>query len=386
MNPQLLKDINCCLLIPTYNNEKTVKRVIDGVLEYTEDIIIVNDGATDGTSEILKEYEERLTVIHFPKNQGKGMALRVGFKKALELGFDNVITIDSDGQHLPEDIPVFVQTFKDNPNSLIVGARNMDQNGIPKKSSFGHKFSNFWFRVETGTNLPDTQSGYRLYPVRIMPKRYFTKKFEFEIEVIVRSAWKNINVISSPCKVIYNDERVSHFRPFADFTRISILNTVLFTLAFIFRPILMIRNFSWKNVGNFFKKHFLNPEEKKSVKAASIGFGFFMGVIPLWGFQLLIGIPTAHFLRLNKAIFIAAANISLPPFIPVIVYLSFLTGATVLGEKLNIPFSWNITLEQAQTGVLQYLVGSICLALLLGVGSFILAYALMSLSPKKSNG
>src|SRR6476620_12271402 len=122
------------------------------------------------------------------------MALRAGFKKSVELGFHYAITIDSDGQHYPHDIPVFLNELEQNGEALLIGSRNMVQAGIPKKSSFGNKFSNFWFWVETGIRLDDTQSGYRLYPLQHIPKKFYTRKFEFEIEVIVRTAWKGIPV------------------------------------------------------------------------------------------------------------------------------------------------------------------------------------------------
>jgi len=177
-----------CVIIPTYNNHKTLRRVIDGVLNYTQNCIIVNDGSTDDTKEILSTYPQ-ITQIHIAKNQGKGNALREGFKKAKELGYRYAITIDSDGQHFPDDIPVFLDNLDNSEKEvLLIGSRNMNQDGVPKKSSFGNKFSNFWFWFETGIQLEDTQSGYRLYPLASLPNRFFTKKFEFEIEVIVRTA------------------------------------------------------------------------------------------------------------------------------------------------------------------------------------------------------
>ncbi len=207
-----------CVLIPTYNNAKTLARVIDGVLRYTSHIIIVNDGATDATPDILARYPQ-LTIIHLPKNKGKGNALRIGFDKARNLGYDYALTIDSDGQHYPEDIPVFIAAIEaENEPTLLVGSRNMTQDGVPKKSSFGHKFSNFWFHLETGVNLPDTQSGYRLYPLQHIPKKYYTEKFEFEIEILVRSSWNGVQLKNVPIQVLYDpEERVSHFRPFRDF-------------------------------------------------------------------------------------------------------------------------------------------------------------------------
>ena len=224
-----------CVLVPTYNNHKTLRRVIDGVLIYTQNIIVVNDGSTDLTSEILKSYDNIIT-ISLPENKGKGNALKIGFRKAKELGFNYAVTIDSDGQHFPDDIPVFVEALeKEKQDVLLIGNRNMSQEGIPKKSSFGNRFSNFWFWFETGIKLEDTQSGFRLYPLNKIPKNYYTPKFEFEIEVIVRTAWKGIPVKNVPVKVLYDPlERVSHFRPFQDFTRISILNTVLVTVTLLY--------------------------------------------------------------------------------------------------------------------------------------------------------
>lgn len=235
-----INNLKICVLIPTYNNERTLKRVIDGVLQYTNNIIIINDGSTDSTAQILENYSQ-LQHILVPENQGKGNALRQGFKKATALGYAYAITIDSDGQHFPEDIQVFVEALEqaENKNLLLIGARNMSHESVPGKSSFGNKFSNFWFWFETGIKLTDTQSGFRLYPLKALNKLHFyTKKFEFEIEVIVKAAWNDVLVKNVPVQVLYDEtERVSHFRPFKDFTRISILNTCLvLILIFYIKP------------------------------------------------------------------------------------------------------------------------------------------------------
>src|SRR5690606_21387153 len=203
--------LSCCVIIPTYNNHKTLQRVIDGVLEYTDAVFVVNDGSTDGTHQILVQYP-RIEIIDLDKNQGKGMALRTGFKAAKAAGFAYAITIDSDGQHFPDDLPAFLNEIENEGEALLIGSRNMAQEGVPKKSSFGNKFSNFWFLLETGIRLEDTQSGYRLYPLNKLPEGRFTNKFEFEIEVIVRTAWKGVIVKKVPVKVLYDiNERVSHF-------------------------------------------------------------------------------------------------------------------------------------------------------------------------------
>ncbi len=234
---QRFKDSGCCVLIPTYNNDGTLKAVIDGVLEYTNQVIVMNDGSTDNTADVLKDFNEVIHVHSFDKNQGKGAALMKGFDIALEKGYEYLISIDSDGQHYPDDLPVFLDKLEEAPKSLIVGARNMEQNSVPGGSSFGNRFSNFWYRLETGIDLPDTQSGYRLYPIELLKGiRYFTGKYEFEIEVLVRAAWRDINVTYCPIKVYYppQEERISHFRPYKDFGRISVLNTFLVAITFLY--------------------------------------------------------------------------------------------------------------------------------------------------------
>ncbi len=101
------------------------------------------------------------------KTKAKGYALKKGFALAKEKGYDYAITIDSDGQHSADDLPAFAKKLKEEPEAIIIGSRNMEKEGIPGKSSFGMKFSNFWFWVETGIRHPDTQSGFRLYPLEI---------------------------------------------------------------------------------------------------------------------------------------------------------------------------------------------------------------------------
>lgn len=246
------KDKKVCVLVPTYNNEQTLEKVLTDVLEFTDQVIVVNDGSTDSTRQILQKFPQ-INRINFPVNQGKGLALRQGFEVAVDNGYEYAITIDSDGQHFAEDLPKFITKLETHPAAIIVGARNMEQSSIPGKSSFGHKFSNFWFWVETGITMQDTQSGYRLYPVKLLQDlRFFTKKFEFEIEVMVRAAWNGIEMAHVPVRVFYAEKgkRVSHFRPFKDFTRISILNTFLVTMAlFYIKPRDLVRGLKKKISG-----------------------------------------------------------------------------------------------------------------------------------------
>jgi glycosyltransferase involved in cell wall biosynthesis len=250
---------NCCVIIPTFNNPKTLKAVIESVLEYTNRILVVNDGSTDETENILKEVPG-IHVLNLPVNRGKGIALRKGFKEAVSLGYERAITLDSDGQHFASDIPKFFRKLENNPDCLIVGARNMSGESIPGKSSFGHKISNFWFHFETGIDLPDTQSGFRLYPVKQLDKlKFFTTKFEFEIEVLVKASWSGIAVESVPIQVFYakGKERVTHFRPLTDFTRVGLLHFWLVVLtALWYFPQRFFNRIKKKTSGKIYTKPF----------------------------------------------------------------------------------------------------------------------------------
>ena len=223
-----LKDLGICVIIPTYNNAGTIINVISSVSEYCDDILVVCDGPTDGTEELVLLCDTPVRVLAYHPNKGKGTALATGFREALKLGFRYAITLDSDGQHYADEIPAFAQTIAEHPDALLIGSRGLKHDNMPQKSTFANKFSNFWFTVQTGKRLPDTQTGYRLYPLRKMGKmRLITSRYEAELEMLVRSAWRNIPIIPIPIKVYYppQEERVSHFRPGKDFTRISILNT-----------------------------------------------------------------------------------------------------------------------------------------------------------------
>lgn len=376
--------MNVCVIIPTYNNHKTLQRVLDGVLELTSNVIVVNDGSTDTTSQILENYKT-INLITVPKNKGKGNALKEGFRKAKELGFDHAITIDSDGQHFPDDISVFLDALEQGGKDiLLIGSRNMAHESVPKKSSFGNKFSNFWFWFETGIELNDTQSGYRLYPLNAIPNKFFTKKFEFEIEIIVRTAWNGVSVKNVPIKVLYDpSERVSHFRPFSDFTRISILNTVLVILLFLYiKPRDFFRSFKKKSFIAFFKEDVLSSSDSNLKKALSIALGVFCGIAPFWGFQTAIVMTVAVLLRWNKALAFTFSNISIPPMIPFIIYGSLKVGGFFVEDKAKFTFGHPITFDHVKTNIVQYLIGSFILATVMafvfGVGS----YLVLSLSKK----
>jgi uncharacterized protein (DUF2062 family) len=217
-------------------------------------------------------------------------------------------------------------------------------------------------------------------------KRWFTNKYEFEIEVIVRSSWMGIDVLPVPIRVFYpkQEERISHFRPFKDFSRISVLNTVLVLIAFFYiKPRdLVLRPLREKGFKRGLKELLFDPHETIFTRAASVGFGVFMGIVPVWGFQLLIGIPAAVALKLNKTLFIVAANISIFP--PIIWAASLATGKLLFGNpQWRIDFK-NLKWEEVlQTGK-EFFIGGTVLSILAGLICFAITYFILSISTRKA--
>lgn len=249
---KLLHDRGICVVIPTFNNGGTIANVLTRTLKVCQDVIVVNDGSTDDTSTILHSFKDIILLEH-PTNRGKGCALKSGFRKAKEMGFAYAITLDGDGQHQPEDITLFLEANRQHPGALIIGERQ--QTGDGGGARFANRFSNFWFWVQTGRKLKDTQTGYRLYPLKkLLGLSLLTSRYEAELELLVFSSWHGTKIVSIPINVYYppREERVTHFHPVKDFTRISILNTVLCLLTLVYGLPLRLFHFLMKYIRTWY--------------------------------------------------------------------------------------------------------------------------------------
>ena len=218
------------VIIPTYNNAGTLKDVLSRTLAQGLPIVVVDDGCTDNTREILSGFKD-VTVIAHPKNQGKGAALKTAFRWALEKGYAYAVTIDSDGQHYPEDIPELLKAKGE--RTIVVGSRTT--RGANAGGSFANRFSNFWFTAYTGIRLTDTQTGFRLYPLHDLPSlRVVGNRYEAELSLLLFSAWKGLRLVPVQVRVNYPKDRVTHFRPFQDFMRITLVNIIGLPLAIFY--------------------------------------------------------------------------------------------------------------------------------------------------------
>lgn len=229
-----------CAVIPTYQNAKTLLQVVADVHRVVDTVFVVDDGSNDGTAALLDKAtgnERPEKVLTHPKNCGKGAALKTGLTYARQQGFRYAVTVDADGQHRANDIPALLKAVEEEPDALAIGSRGLQHENMPAKSTFANRFSNFWFALQTLQRLPDTQSGLRVYPLRrLHGLRWMSTRYEAELTLLVFSAWAGVKLLPVPVSVYYppRDQRVTHFRPGRDFTRISVLNTLLCFLMVVY--------------------------------------------------------------------------------------------------------------------------------------------------------
>lgn len=314
------------VIIPLYNHAATLGKVVADVQRFSDLIIVVDDGSSDDAVAECGKLDQAVHIIRHPRNRGKGAAILSGAEKARELKARHIITIDADGQHFGEDLPAFFAAISKDPEAITVGCRKFDETYVPGSSRFGRSFSNFWFRVQTGRKIGDSQSGFRAYPLSVLKAfKWREKRYAFENEILVRAAWSGINVQEIDIKVHYpiKQEHISHFHRLWDNLRLSFLNTRLTIRSML----------PWPH--NQLDSEGLPPAEPVSIfhplrslrlllkenatpgrLAIAVALGVFVGALPLLGIRAMIILMITGYFRLNKIVALAAGNICTPPFVP----------------------------------------------------------------------
>ncbi|SDN98045.1 hypothetical protein SAMN04488516_11428 [Desulfonauticus submarinus] len=377
------------ILIPVYNHVQTLRKIVQQTLEIHSEVLVVDDGSTDGSGSSVKDLN--IHFIRHTKNQGKGAAILTGLKKAIQLGATHIITIDADGQHSPKDIPKFIKAIQQNPFSIIVGVRNFEQKTIPKLSRFGKAFSNFWFYVQTGEKVKDIQSGFRAYPIAIFKSiSLWTKRYAFEIEILVKAKWAGIKIIEIPINVFYPpaSKRISHFHLIKDNLQITLLNTYLTSRAFFPWPHKkLIPTSNGAKYLNLFQQLQLAISDKTTpfIFALSAALGILLGTLPLVGCHSIAIIFSANILRLNKIIALGTSQLCIPPIIPA---LCIETGHFLWHGNFLTEISLKTLGYEWKNRLLEWIYGSIVLAPLLAILTFIVSYMLVYILIKgfKKNG
>jgi glycosyltransferase involved in cell wall biosynthesis len=214
--------LSWCVLIPCLNEEKAVGAVVRSALELGKPVIVVDDGSDDRTAEIAASYP--VILLRHTQRRGKGAALRAGFREALQLGFEAVVTMDGDGQHLATDIPRLVIAARSHPNSIVIGARLLEREQQPLARRRANAIADWWTSWACAYPVVDTQSGQRWYPRKALELADLTaENFVFETAILIRAVREgHLGVASIPIASRYQaDFRLSHYRPIADIARVA---------------------------------------------------------------------------------------------------------------------------------------------------------------------
>jgi len=378
------------LLIPVYNHGHTLRAVVEAGLRTGYPVLVVDDGSTDGSLEAVEGLPIRRHRL--PVNSGKGAAILAGALIAEREGYDAIITLDADGQHDPAEASSLLETARPHWPAIVLGARGMDVENVPASSRFGMAFSNFWVRLECGRSLPDTQTGYRLYPTALLTRGGFlSRRYTFEIEVLVRGSWAGLPILSTPIRVYYppGEERVSHFRKFRDNLRLSLLHTWLVTRSLIpwphrrlvpkakdpnpsplLHPIHFLRRLSQEHTG---------PGEL----ATAVWVGIFVGSLPIIPFGIAAILYICHRLRLNKLAGAGASNLCVFPFVP---FLCVEMGHLLLHGRWWTDFSRQGLVSEVHHRLWEWLLGSLVVGPVLGGIGAGIVYGLIKTLRRKPTG
>lgn len=206
-----------CVLLPAYNEEKEIGKIINQIRADDLDIIVVDDGSTDNTVNVAQQAQAR--VISHPQNQGKGQSLRTGFKFILDNNYDAVIIMDADGQHLVQEIRSFIDYAMNSDAGIIIGNRMGHPQNMPLLRRLTNKFTSMLVSRIAKVEIPDSQCGFRLIRATVLKKlNLSTVKYDTESEILIQTAKNNFKIESIPVKSIYNNHK-SRINPIFDTIR-----------------------------------------------------------------------------------------------------------------------------------------------------------------------
>jgi uncharacterized protein (DUF2062 family) len=361
------------IVIPVFNHGASLPGVVERALAAGWPVLVVDDGSTDEGWRRIENLACRR--IRLDVNQGKGAAIMAGAREAARLGYEMILTLDADGQHDPREAALLARRAESfGEPVIIIGARRMIQETVPKASLFGRSFSNFWVRLESGQELPDTQSGMRLYPVReLLALKISSTRYDFEVEVLVRAVWAGITISSVDISVHYppRGERISHFHQLLDNMRLSWLHTRLVTRRLLPWPHRRLTprpsppeesariTRPWQTLKRLCREHTSAPW-----LATAVWLGLFMGALPLIACHTVAIIYVTHRLHLNKVAAVAASQFCMPPVVPV---LCIQTGFFLRTGNLLLDLSWETWLLEIHLRLWDWLLGSLLVGPVLGL-------------------
>ncbi|MGZ5011334.1 MAG: glycosyltransferase family 2 protein [Methylobacter sp.] len=239
-----------CIIIPVYNHEHAIPHVISRLKGYGIPCLLVNDGSSAACSEVLEDCARQesgwLTLLNRAENGGKGAAVIDGFNAAKRLGYTHALQIDADGQHNTDDISLFLETSRLNPDAMLLGKPVFDES-VPKSRLYGHHLTNLCIVINTlSLAIADGMCGFRLYPLAAVDKLLSTtqigQRMNYDVDIAVRLYWQGVEAINIPTAVHYPYDGVSHFRLWRDNVMIAKTHVSLFLGMLIRIPQLLLRH------------------------------------------------------------------------------------------------------------------------------------------------
>ena len=399
------------VVAPTFNNARTLDGIVARIVRVGLPVIVVNDGSTDETREILQKIERdgAVGVVTHEVNRGKAAALHSGFVAAEARGFTHAITIDTDGQLDPQEIPLLLRAAEESPEALIVGARDDTRADYPARSRIGRRVSNLLVRLESGVRISDSQCGFRVYPLAfVRATRCRAGFYGFETEIVTRAGWAGCPVkeVVVKCRYLPAGQRVSHFRPWLDSFRAVGMHSRLLSRAMV--PVEHRRcgereesgsspsaptpasAFSWwRRVADWLSparawRELREDDAGPTETAAGLAMGAFIGNMPVYGLHTVLSLYAARRLHLHPLAVVAGSHVSTPPLGPVLVVAAIGLGHYLLhGSWLavrELPDSMGAWLQLAGKLIVEWSIGGTLVGLgmaaaVFGVSTFLLRFA-----------
>ncbi|MDY6790999.1 MAG: DUF2062 domain-containing protein [Thermodesulfobacteriota bacterium] len=368
--------------IPVYNHSATLPGFINAALAVHGDIMVVNDGSTDKSIDVLTGLNVHL--INHEKNLGKGAAIKSAALNARKLEMTHMVTADPNGRYDPADFHLFAEALNKNPDSIIVGRRNFPKRELTVLYRFSRCLAKFWFQVQTGKKLSDVRCTFRAYPLAVLENLTLrTRRNSFEIEVLTKAAWAGVNL--REVSIFYNFHR-SNKQAFNFKSLINNLQATLFNFHLTMRSIvpwphqkLIVKDRPGEKISLFHPlqsiKTLLTENTSPRQLASASAMGVFLGTLPLIGCHNIAILFAASYFRLNKVVPLATSGLCVPPFVPALCIEAgyFLRHGAFLTE-----ISIKTLGYQALERIYEWLIGSLLLAPLFAivVGGIVFAMAL----------
>lgn len=325
-----------CVVAPTFNNAATLLDILRRIAAQNFPLIVVNDGSTDDTRELLAQWQTQhpqTIVLTHPRNRGKSAALHTAFDHARTHGFSHALTIDTDGQLDPEQIPQLAALAQAHPAALVIGTRDITRPDYPAKSRLGRRVSGLLIWIETGIDVDDSQCGFRVYPLTLIHRTPCAAgRFGFESEIIVRALWTRTPIVQSPvnCRYFSGEKRVTHFKPLRDSIRVLLMHGWLLFIAIMpwspgAGPVISMSDLKPKPDGGPLRRawNWVSPlrlwrdvrdhNQGPAKTALALAVGAYIGNIPPWGVQTAIGLYVARRWHLHPLAVVLGTHIAFPP-------------------------------------------------------------------------